>query len=76
MSFLLIKLLNVYQKYISPILRVVFRGNNYGCRFYPTCSQYCKEAVIKHGAAKGAIKSLKRILRCNPLFKGGIDTIN
>ncbi|MEG1990891.1 MAG: membrane protein insertion efficiency factor YidD, partial [Christensenella sp.] len=45
------------------------------CRFTPTCSQYAVEAVTKYGALKGTFLAIKRILRCNPLFKGGYDPV-
>jgi putative membrane protein insertion efficiency factor len=57
-----------YQKLISPILPP-------SCRFYPTCSEYAIQAVEKHGVIVGSIKSMWRILRCNPLNKGGYDPI-
>ena len=45
------------------------------CRFTPTCSQYALEAVEKYGAVKGGFLALRRILRCNPLCKGGYDPV-
>lgn len=45
------------------------------CRFTPTCSQYALEAVEKYGAVKGGCLALGRILRCNPLCKGGNDPV-
>lgn len=45
------------------------------CRFYPTCSNYAKEALTKYGFLKGWYFSLKRILRCNPLGKKGYDPV-
>ena len=45
------------------------------CRFTPTCSQYALEAVEKYGAVKGGCLALRRILRCNPLCKGGYDPV-
>ncbi|MEF3255689.1 MAG: membrane protein insertion efficiency factor YidD [Deferribacterales bacterium] len=65
---ILIKLINFYQIAISPYL-----GQN--CRFYPSCSSYAIEAIEKKGIIKGTILSLWRILRCNPLNKGGIDHV-
>lgn len=68
MKKLLIKLITFYQKRISPHKKAC-------CRYYPTCSQYAKEAIEIHGAAKGCLLAIWRILRCNPLFKGGIDFV-
>jgi hypothetical protein len=43
------------------------------CRFRPTCSNYMIEAVEKYGAIRGMLKGIWRILRCNPLCRGGYD---
>jgi putative membrane protein insertion efficiency factor len=43
------------------------------CRFYPSCSSYARQAVLKHGLLLGGLKSLWRIIRCNPLNPGGVD---
>ncbi len=61
-----LKLINFYQRFISPFKR----GS---CRFYPTCSQYSFLAIKKYGVIKGLFLGIKRILRCNPLSKGGVD---
>ena len=45
----------------------------HGCRFYPSCSEYCVQAIEKYGVFKGVLKGIKRILRCNPFSEGGID---
>ncbi|OFW53045.1 MAG: membrane protein insertion efficiency factor YidD [Actinobacteria bacterium RBG_13_35_12] len=68
MKKILIFLVKAYKKYISPIL-----PNS--CRFYPTCSEYAMGAINKYGVLKGSIKSIYRILRCNPLNKGGYDPV-
>lgn len=61
-------LIRQYQKYISPAL-----GPH--CRFTPTCSQYAVEAFQKRGAFVGFFLTLGRLLRCNPLFRGGYDPV-
>ena len=59
-----ILLIKIYQKYISGLF-----GRK--CRFYPTCSEYTKQAIDKYGIIKGSLKGIKRILKCNPLHKRG-----
>ncbi len=61
-------LINYYQRFLSPII-----GNQ--CRFYPSCSEYTKQAIIIHGFFIGSILGLARIIRCNPLSKGGFDPV-
>ena len=57
-------LITIYQKHISGLF-----GRK--CRFYPTCSEYTKQAIDKYGIIIGSFKGIKRILRCNPLHKRG-----
>ncbi|HOO60976.1 MAG TPA: membrane protein insertion efficiency factor YidD [Bacillota bacterium] len=45
------------------------------CRYLPTCSQYCLEAITKYGFLKGGLMGAWRILRCNPFSKGGYDPV-
>ncbi len=66
MTAFLTALIRLYQRILSPI----FGGQ---CRFYPTCSEYAVQAIEKDGPIRGSLKSIGRILRCNPLHKGGID---
>ena len=61
-------LVRFYRRFISPMRRPC-------CRFTPTCSQYALEALETYGALKGSWLALKRILRCNPLCKGGYDPV-
>lgn len=58
----------LYQRLISPFLGPT-------CRFYPSCSQYAKEAVLKHGLLRGVNLAVRRIVRCNPWNPGGVDTV-
>ena len=64
----MIKIIRWYQKYVSP-------NKMPCCRFTPTCSQYTVEAIQKYGALKGGLMGAWRILRCNPLCKGGYDPV-
>lgn len=68
MKRFLIALVRGYKKYISPLLPP-------SCRFTPTCSEYAVEALSKHGALKGSMLAVWRILRCNPFCKGGYDPV-
>lgn len=68
MKKLFLWLIGFYQKVFSPLKKPC-------CRFYPTCSAYAAEAVRRFGPLRGGFLSLKRILRCNPLFQGGIDYV-
>ncbi|NPA51966.1 MAG: membrane protein insertion efficiency factor YidD [Aquificae bacterium] len=63
---LIIKLLLLYKRFLSP----VFPNS---CRYYPTCSSYAVEAINKYGVVKGVLKAIWRVLRCNPFSKGGVD---
>ena len=46
------------------------------CKFYPTCSEYTHNAIVRYGILKGAYAGVRRILRCHPWSKGGIDYID
>lgn len=70
----LMALLRLYQRVISPPFHAVF-GAYAGCRFSPTCSHYAIEALATHGALRGLALALWRILRCSPLSKGGPDPV-
>lgn len=63
MKGFLLLLIRFYQRCISP-----YRPGC--CRFRPTCSAYAAEAIAKYGAGKGGWLALKRLLRCNPFYKG------
>lgn len=61
--------LRAYQRAISPVLQLL----GVHCRFQPTCSQYALEALAKHGALQGGLRTIGRLLRCHPLHPGGFD---
>jgi putative membrane protein insertion efficiency factor len=69
-----IGLVRLYQNTASPILPVIL-GPSCGCRFHPTCSEYAAQALLEHGAAKGTFLAAKRLLRCTPLSRGGVDPV-
>ena len=66
-----ILLISFYKKYISPI----FCSGGIGCKYYPTCSEYTKQAIEKYGFLKGIFLGFIRILKCNPFSKGGYDPL-
>jgi len=45
------------------------------CRFFPSCSRYSEEAIRTHGAVKGSLLAVRRLLRCNPFGRGGLDPV-
>ena len=63
MKRIFLSLIRFYQRHIST-------GTPPSCRFRPTCSAYAYEAIQKYGALKGGWLSLRRLLRCNPFYKG------
>ena len=65
LKFISVKLIKFYQRFLS-------KGT---CMYYPTCSQYMIEAILKFGFFIGLILGVKRILRCTPWCKGGFDKV-
>ncbi len=61
-------LIRFYQRFISPLSKP-------HCRYWPTCSNYAYQAYEKHGFIKGTVLTVKRILRCNPWSRGGVDPV-
>ncbi|MFT8872792.1 MAG: membrane protein insertion efficiency factor YidD [Sporolactobacillus sp.] len=68
MKHLMIFLIRVYQKWISPLTPP-------HCRFYPTCSQYAIEALMRYGVLKGSWLAVIRLLKCHPFHPGGFDPV-
>ena len=68
MKILLLIPIRVYRYALSPFMA----GR---CRFFPTCSAYAEEAIIKHGALKGGYLASRRILRCHPWGGSGYDPV-
>ncbi|MCR5451709.1 MAG: membrane protein insertion efficiency factor YidD [Lachnospiraceae bacterium] len=69
MKKILIALINIYKKYISP-----YKGTK--CPYFPSCSDYALEALERYGSVKGSFLAVWRILRCNPFSKGGADPVD
>lgn len=67
----IIFLIDLYKKHISQL----FYMFGFNCKYYPTCSQYTKQAIQKYGIIKGMLLGIKRILKCNPFSKGGYDPL-
>lgn len=64
----LLVLLRLYKLAISPYV-------GWHCRFYPSCSEYAREAIQQHGAAYGSYLTLHRLCRCHPFAAGGVDCV-
>ncbi|HOA34640.1 MAG TPA: membrane protein insertion efficiency factor YidD [Bacillota bacterium] len=60
--------IRIYQKYLSPLKPA-------SCRFYPSCSQYYYEAVLKYGFVRGSMLGIRRLLKCHPFHPGGYDPV-
>ena len=71
MKKIFVYLIEKYQRHIS----LFFESKGIKCKFYPSCSEYMKQAIIKYGVVKGFFLGIKRILRCNPFSKGGYDPV-
>ena len=71
MKKIFIKCIEWYQRNISQYLEY----KNVKCKYYPTCSEYTKQAIEKYGVFKGCFLGLSRILRCNIFSKGGYDPL-
>ena len=65
---MLLTLLQVYRIVLSPF----FGG---ACKYHPTCSNYASQAIELHGARRGSLLALKRLLRCRPFKQGGFDPV-
>lgn len=68
MPNLIVAALVGYKRWISPMLPSA-------CRFHPTCSDYMREAVERHGSVRGVLMGLYRLCKCHPLHQGGFDPV-
>lgn len=68
MKYLFMLLIKLYQYLVSPLFPR-------RCKFYPTCSSYTLQAIVKFGSIKGLLLGIRRILSCHPWALGGYDPI-
>ena len=61
-------LIGMYQVFISPLWFP-------SCRFYPSCSTYARQAILKYGIVRGTVMALIRIGKCHPFHPGGFDPV-
>ena len=71
MRSIFIIFIKIYQKIISPAIQSL----GFHCKFYPSCSEYMKQAIEKYGVIKGIYLGILRLLRCNAFSKGGYDPL-
>ncbi len=60
--------IKLYQKTVSPL-------TGQRCRYYPSCSEYAVQSITKFGILRGLVLAGWRLLRCNPLSRGGFDPV-
>lgn len=76
MKTILINLIKLYQKTLSPDHGFFKTRWSHGyCRYYPTCSQYAIEAIKLNGSIHGSMQATVRIIRCNPFTQPGVDPV-
>lgn len=68
MRKLIVAILRLYKSVVSPLLPSA-------CRYYPSCSDYMREAVEKYGPVRGLWMGIKRLARCHPFHSGGLDPV-
>ncbi len=68
MTTLVLGVLRFYKRWISPLLPSA-------CRFYPTCSEYMRDAIVAHGVLRGVWMGLRRLSKCHPFHEGGFDPV-
>jgi putative membrane protein insertion efficiency factor len=68
MRKLIVATLRLYKQVVSPVLPSA-------CRYYPSCSDYMRQAVEKYGPVRGLWMGIKRLARCHPFHAGGLDPV-
>ena len=68
MRKLIVAILRLYKLALSPLLPSA-------CRYYPSCSEYMRQAVEKYGVVRGGWMGIKRVARCHPFHQGGLDPV-
>lgn len=68
MTWILLLFIRLYQRFVSPLFPAA-------CRFDPTCSQYCFEALQMHGLWVGVYLGVRRVVKCHPWHPGGVDPV-
>ncbi len=77
MKRIALSLILLYKKtewFHLPIFRALFLSDRI-CRFLPTCSEYTYQAIDKYGVARGSVIGIRRIIRCHPFSRGGVDEL-
>ncbi len=72
LTWVLLALLDFYRRWLSPAIHALEPG---GCRYLPTCSEYASMAIALHGPWRGLALALRRLLRCHPFARGGLDPV-
>lgn len=76
MKHLVLRAISLYQQTLSPDHGWFKHNHPYGfCRYYPSCSEYTKQAVTGRGVFRGLLLGAWRVLRCNPFSRGGLDPV-
>lgn len=71
-----VSMIRLYQATLSPDTGWVSARHPYGfCRYYPTCSSYAAESIMRHGLVRGLLRAARRIVRCTPWHQGGHDPV-
>lgn len=67
-KWVMLGFIRLYGYFLSPLM-------GYHCRFYPSCSNYARQAIQQHGCWRGLLYTIGRIIRCHPWHEGGLDPV-